>query len=82
VNALWSWVLMAVGVTGLWVAGRRPAVGWGIGVAAQVLWVAYALATAQLGFLVSAGVYGSVYLANWRRAHRVDREAACGCPAA
>lgn len=66
----WSWLLTAVGVTGLWLAGSRKGVGWAIGVGAQVLWISYALATMQLGFLASALVYGSVYARNmikWKR---------------
>jgi hypothetical protein len=62
----WSWLLMAVGVTGLWAAGSRKAWGWAVGIGAQVLWIAYALATHQYGFLVSAFAYGSVYVRNYR----------------
>ncbi|MEU8279800.1 hypothetical protein AB0C08_36415 [Microbispora bryophytorum] len=68
--AWWSWALTAVGVTGLLLAGQRRALGWAIGLSAQALWIAYALATTQYGFLVSAVVYGGVYARNylaWRR---------------
>ncbi|MDX3637687.1 hypothetical protein PV728_47455 [Streptomyces europaeiscabiei] len=64
--AWWSWILTAVGVTGLYFAGRRRALGWAIGLGAQVLWIAYALTTRQYGFLVSAGAYGWVYARNFR----------------
>lgn len=63
----WSWALTAVGVTGLYFAGSRKRLGWAIGVGAQGLWIAYALATRQYGFLVSAGAYGWVYGRNFRR---------------
>lgn len=66
----WSWLLTAVGVTGLYFAGRRRALGWAIGIAAQGLWITYALATRQYGFLASALAYGWVYVKNfraWRR---------------
>lgn len=62
----WSWLLTAVGVTGLYFAGQRRAWAWLIGLGAQVLWVAYAIATEQWGFLVSAGAYGAVYARNAR----------------
>lgn len=62
----WSWLLTVVGVTGLYFAGRRRALGWAIGLAAQVLWLAYAIATQQWGFIVSAGAYGWVYAKNLR----------------
>lgn len=61
----WSWLLTGVGVTGLFLAGSKRALGWALGVAAQGFWIAYALATAQYGFLLSALVYGWVYMRNW-----------------
>ena len=67
----WSILLTAVGVLGLWVAGRRSAWGWAIGIAAQALWIAYAVATRQWGFIASALAYGWVYSRNfwsWRLA--------------
>lgn len=63
---VWSWLLMAVGVTGLWLAGKRSWTGWPVGLAAQVLWLAYSITTRQWGFLVSCFVYGAVYLRNLR----------------
>lgn len=69
----WSWVLTAVGVAGLYVARRGVWWSWLIGLAAQGLWVAYALATGQPGFLLSALAYGTVYAGNalaWRRRDR------------
>lgn len=65
----WSILLAAVGVFGLWLAGRKNAWGWAIGAGAQVLWVIYALVSRQYGFLLSAAAYGWVYLMNlaaWR----------------
>ena len=64
---MWSWSLTAVGVTGLWIAGRGYWWAWLIGLAAQVLWLAYALTTEQYGFIVSAFAYGFVYARNARR---------------
>ncbi len=61
----WSWLLTAVGVTGLFFAGSKRKVGWVIGLGAQVLWLAYAVTTQQYGFLVSAFAYGLVYARNW-----------------
>lgn len=67
---LWSWILTAGGVFGLWLAGRRNVWGWAVGLAMQVLWVAYAVATVQWGFIVSALAYGTVYARNWIRWRR------------
>jgi hypothetical protein len=70
----WSWVLTAIGVTGLWIAGSQSKWGWAIGISAQGLWIAYALATEQYGFLASALVYGSMYVRNFLKWHRASRE--------
>jgi hypothetical protein len=63
---LWSFVLAAVGVFGLWLAGRKDPRGWWIGLAAQGLWLVYAVTTAQWGFLLSCAAYGTVYFRNAR----------------
>lgn len=63
----WSWLLAAVGLVGLWLAGSKHRAGWAVGVAAQVLWITYALVSAQYGFLASAAAYGFVYARNWWR---------------
>jgi hypothetical protein len=63
----WSWVLTAVGVTGLYLAGRKIWWSWLIGLSAQILWLAYAVTTKQFGFIISAFVYGSVYASNARK---------------
>lgn len=67
---LWSWLLAAGGITGLWLAGSGKPIGWALGLAMQFLWAAFAVATAQYGFLVTAGAYGAVYARNWRRSRR------------
>ena len=48
---IWSFVLAAVGIAGIYLAGRKSKWGWGLGLAAQVLWVVFALTTAQYGFI-------------------------------
>jgi hypothetical protein len=64
---MWSYVLTVVGVTGLWLAGRKVWWAWFVGLGAQGLWLAYAISTHQWGFLVSAFAYGWVYARNgWR----------------
>lgn len=69
----WSWGLTAIGVFGLFLAGRKVWWSWFIGLGAQVPWIFYAVSTKQYGFIVSAFAYGWVYLKNglaWRRDHR------------
>lgn len=75
IPAWWSVLLTTVGVTALWLAGRRGwlgSTGWAIGLAGQALWAAYAIASRQWGFLGSAAVYGAVYALNLRRSWRRD----------
>jgi hypothetical protein len=76
-NPYWSYLLTAVGVFGLYLAGRKSKWGWAVGLGAQGLWLAYAVSTQQWGFLVSAFAYGAVYMKNfraWRREARTDTE--------
>lgn len=71
----WSWLLTAIGVLGLWLSGRRNYWGWCVGLAAQLLWIAYAIVTTQWGFIVSALAYAVVYGRNfirWRRDAATD----------
>jgi hypothetical protein len=67
---VWSVVLAALGVVGLWRAGSGKRSGWVIGLAAQLLWLTYALVSAQYGFILSAVAYGVVYGRNLLRARR------------
>ena len=66
-NPYWSYLLTAVGIFGIYLAGRKNLYGWAVGLGAQVLWIAYAISTEQWGFIVSAFAYGSVYAKNWSR---------------
>jgi nicotinamide riboside transporter PnuC len=75
VNQLWSWALAAVGITGIWLAGRNNKLGWAIGLAAQVLWLAYAIATRQWGFIATALAYGAIYGRNWWKWREQERAA-------
>ncbi|WP_277835294.1 hypothetical protein [Speluncibacter jeojiensis] len=60
---------------------RRPTIrrlwwGFAIGLAAQLLWVAYALTTHQLGFILSATGYGTAYAIGareWWRTREADQ---------
>ena len=62
---LWSYALAAVGILGIWLAGRKSLWGWAVGLGAQALWIVFALVTEQYGFIVSAVAYGAVYGRNW-----------------
>lgn len=57
---LWSWILAAIGVFGLYLTTRKLAAGYAVGMLVQVLWIAYAITTKQYGFIFSAIAYGTV----------------------
>jgi hypothetical protein len=68
--AYWSWLLTAVGVTGFVLAGRRVWWAWYVNLGCQALWLTYAIATNQYGFIVAAAVYTVVFTRNaiaWTR---------------
>lgn len=72
----WSISLAAIGILGIWLAGRKNLWGWAVGVLAQVLWMVYAIVTQQWGFILSALAYGWIYGLNWwkwAREHRMIR---------
>lgn len=62
----WSWLLTAIGCIGLLLVGNRRREGFLVGLGAQLLWIAYAAATDQPGFYVSAIAYGFVNVRNYR----------------
>jgi hypothetical protein len=66
-DQLWSWVLSAIGVTGLLLVGRRHWWAWGITALNEVLWIVYAVVTRQFGFIFGALAYISVHAHNARR---------------
>lgn len=73
---VFSFVMVAYGVTGLYIAGNKRELGWWIGLSAQVLWVAFAWMTGLWAFAFSALVYGAVNarnLARWRGERRLQR---------
>lgn len=72
-SPLWSYLLAAVGLAGIFLAGSKRKLGWLIGVGAQVLWIVYACITSQWGFIVSAVAYGFVYGRNWSKWRAEER---------
>lgn len=71
---LWSWLLAAVGIGGIFLAGkpRLAWAGWTVGLTAQALWITYAVATGQWGFIASALGYATVYGINVARTLRAE----------
>lgn len=71
----WSVVLAVIGVLGLYLTTRKMAAGYAVGVGVQVLWITYAVVTAQYGFIFSALAFGAVNALGFVRWTREKREA-------
>lgn len=77
-NPLWSWALAVIGMTGMWLAGRKRWYAWLVNLGSQTVWLSYGVATRQWGFVASAFGFGTVYVINhrrWRREERTRRAA-------
>ena len=67
---VWSWVLAAIGVSGIFFVGQKTIWGWIVLLANEVLWTVYAIVTQQFGFIFSAVAYAIVYVRSflhWRK---------------
>jgi len=67
---MWSWVLAVIGVTGIFLVGRKTIWGWPILFANEFLWIVYAILTKQYGFIAMALAYAAVYIKSfmhWRK---------------
>jgi hypothetical protein len=72
---MWSWILAAIGVTGIFLVGRKTIWGWIVLCVNEVLWIVYALTTKQYGFIFAAIAYGIVYVksfVHWKRDERLE----------
>ena len=78
----WTWALTALQVMALWVAGRGLAWGWMVGSAVQPGWIAYALMTDQLGFVIGCGISTGVQLSAFVRANGAIGRVGVGCATA
>jgi hypothetical protein len=67
---MWSWILAVLGITGIFLVGRKTIWGWLVLCANEILWVTYAIVTKQYGFIAMAIAYVLVYLKSylhWKR---------------
>ena len=67
---MWSYILAASGVTGIFFVGRKTIWGWLVLLINECLWIVYAVTTKQYGFIFAAIAYAIVYIKSyllWRR---------------
>lgn len=62
---LFSWILAAVGIIGVYIAGKKNRWGWAIGGLYQILWILYAYFTKQYPFIIVCVVYLVIYVKNF-----------------
>jgi nicotinamide riboside transporter PnuC len=63
-------ILSMLGISGVWLTGEKNMVGWLLGILYNVLWIVYAIFTAQYLFIVVCLVYIWVYAnayMKWRK---------------
>ena len=70
----WSWILMSANLTAMILAGRKIWQAWLVGVAAEVMWIAYGYFTQQWGFAFFGFIFAAVYLRNAYRWRKQDKE--------
>ena len=65
-----SYLLAAIGVTGIYFVGRKNKWAWLWLIFNECLWIIYAVTTDQYGFIFAAVAYTAVYIKSflrWRR---------------
>lgn len=62
---IWSYLLGALGLCGLYLAGKKKASAWVVGVVACILWGVYGIVSEQWGFLITSPVFTWVHARNW-----------------
>ncbi len=62
---MWSYVLAAIGVTGIYFVGRKSIWAWFLLLFNECLWRVYAITTEQYGFIFAAIAYAIVYIRSY-----------------
>lgn len=62
----WSYLLAAIGVTGIFFVGKKTLWGWLVLCVNEIIWIIYALATKQYGFIIMALAYTAVYIKSYK----------------
>lgn len=77
ISLWWSFILTVIGATGILLAYRSYTayIGPAVGLAIQVVWVAYAVASQQWWFILGALVYGSTHVYGIAKRRRERRAA-------
>lgn len=63
----WSWALSLIGILSLYLIENMDRRGFLVGLAVEVLWLWYAIATEQWGFAPAVVVYSWLYWRGWKK---------------
>jgi|APGre2960657404_1045060.scaffolds.fasta_scaffold155117_2 hypothetical protein len=77
-ETMWSFVLAAGSIGGLWVVSKKPTIGWAWTLIMEFLWVTYAALIGQWGFMVLCICYAIVYTFNLYKSRRTNVEKILG----
>jgi hypothetical protein len=72
---MWSWLLAAVGISGIYLVGNKSIIGWAVLLLNECLWTIYGISTRQYGFIFMAMTYAAVYIRsaiNWKKEEAND----------
>lgn len=58
----WSYLLTAIGLVSWYLIGKKSIFGFIVGIAGQVLWMVYGFVSNQMGFKISAALYGIIQI--------------------
>lgn len=76
---LWvPWVLATGNVGSAYLSGKRNKWGWALLVVTQILFVAYAIATGQYGFLLQNVAMAAIGVVNYVKWMKEDKATAVG----
>ena len=67
-ETMWSFILAAGSIGGLWIVSKRPGLGWAWILIMEFLWITYAALIRQWGFMVLCICYAIVYTYNLYKA--------------
>lgn len=73
-HSLWSWILATIGVSGIFLVGRKTIWGWPVLFLNECIWIVYAITTEQYGFIVAAVAYGIVYVKSFLQWNKDEKE--------
>ena len=68
-----QWILFPISLVGVHFQGRKKTWGWLLSLFTQVLWAAWAIALRQPGSLVGTSFYAAMYVKNWWKWRKEDR---------